>query len=915
MLKEMKSDEACTLSVEEVTRTLETDLDNGLSDYEVSERKKVHGYNEFSEKEEAPIWQKYLEQFKDPLIGLLLISAAISLFMRQFDDAVSITVAIIIVVSVGFVQEYRSEKSLEALKKLVPPKCNSVRNGQLDTFLARELVPGDIVEIRTGDRVPADVRLFEANDLTIDESSFTGENEPSRKTSIVLPFQAGKRSVQEKINIAFMGTLVRSGNGKGIVIGTAESSEFGELYQKMKDVESPKTPLQVSMDNLGKHISIYSFGVIVIIVFIGYLQGKPIVEMFTIGVSLGVAAIPEGLPIVVTVTLALGVMRMAGKNAIIKRLPTVETLGCCNVICCDKTGTLTCNEMTVTCIYTADSQFAEVTGIGYFAEGQVFCNRETVQSNSHPALRELIEVGILCNNATVQNGSYHGQPTEAAILVVGQKMGLRDMRGDYVRTREQAFTHEQKWMAVRCAIKDPRTGRTGGQEWEYVKGAPEKILQMCTRYRGANGSSIMFPKDLEFFLNEAKRLSKGSGDGIRLLAFARGPDYRDLEFMGFVGIHDPPRDGVHEAVVLLRASGVQIKMVTGDAEETAYAIANRLGILEGRHYVGRGTLSGEMLEKMTSQEVERIIEDTDVFYRASPHDKLIIVEALKRRGKIVAMTGDGVNDSVALKAANIGVAMGKAGTDTCKEAADMVLVDDDFNTIVKAIEEGKSIFSNIRNFVRFQLSTSVSALALIGISTMMGKHTPLNAMQILWINIIMDGPPAQSLGVEPVDHDVLKQPPRNVKENMITLHLIGNIILSATIIITGTLYVFVKEMSDNLITPRDTTMTFTCFVFFDMFNALSCRSSLKSVFTIGLFSNKAFLFAVCGSLIGQMLVIYFPPLQAVFQTEALTFYDICFLVMLTSTVFVASELKKALERWMRRRRPALYSSLMDPNIV
>ncbi|OQV11428.1 Calcium-transporting ATPase type 2C member 1 [Hypsibius exemplaris] len=917
MLFGMKSDEACQLRFEDVAKTLETNTDAGLSLPEVEIRNRIHGPNEFEIKEEAPLWKKYLEQFKETLIIMLLISAAISVISKQYDDAISITVAIIIVVTVGFIQEYRSDKSLQSLNKLIPPKCNCLRNEQLDTFLARELVPGDIVYLGTGDRIPADLRLFEANDLTIDESSFTGETEPARKTASPLSSKTGNRSVQEKANIAFMGSLVRSGNGKGIVIGTAESSEFGEIFRMMRSEEAPKTPLQVSMQELGKHISFYSIGVIVFIFLFGvFVNGKHWQGMFTISVSLAVAAIPEGLPVVVTVTLAFGVMRMAKCNAIVKKLPTVETLGCCNVICCDKTGTLTCNEMTVTCLYTADGQLAEVSGIGYTPIGQVFTNREIVHGGSHRAFHELLEAGVLCNDATVEGGVLHGQPTEGAILIAAQKAGIRDIRGDYIRTDNQPFSHETKWMAVRCAIKTP-LGLKGQGESYFVKGAPEIILRLCTRYRGGNAPSFMTPKDQDYFGNEAKRLAIGGGDGIRLLALARGAQLNDLEFLGFVGIHDPPRRGVQDAVRMLHASGVQVKMVTGDGEETACAIAQQLCVLEksSSGFITRRAMSGLQLDNMPARELELCIEEVDVFYRASPKHKLTIVKALQSRGKIVAMTGDGVNDAVALKKAEIGIAMGKSGTDACKEAADMVLVDDDFSTIVKAIEEGKSIFSNIRNFVRFQLSTSVAALTLIAIAILMDKHSPLNAMQILWINIIMDGPPAQSLGVEPVDHDVLKQPPRNVKEPMITMHLIGNVILSASIIIAGTLYVFVKEMSDNLVTPRDTTMTFTCFVFFDMFNALSCRSSLKSVFTIGLFTNRAFLVAVSLSIVGQLMVIYVPMLQAVFLTEALTLHDLLFLAALTSTVFVASEVKKFIERWMRRRRPPLYSTFDDQNIV
>ncbi|GAV08918.1 hypothetical protein RvY_18537 [Ramazzottius varieornatus] len=903
MLVDMKSDEACQLDVEQVRSTLETDLERGLSVDEVERRRRTYGLNEFNIAEDTPLWKKYIDQFKDPLILLLGASAGISLVTGQLDDAFSIAVAIVIVVSVGFVQEYRSEKSLEALKKLVPPRCHSIRNGHKEAHYASELVPGDVVCLTTGDRVPADLRLIEANGLQIDESSFTGEGDPRSKTFQPLEAKTGSRNVQEKINIAFMGSIVRSGNGRGIVIGTAENSEFGEIFKMMQSEDAPKTPLQMSMQTLGQHISYYSIGVIVFICIFGMINGRKLQEMFTIGVSLAVAAIPEGLPVVVTVTLAFGVMRMAKCNAIVKKLPTVETLGCCNVICCDKTGTLTCNEMTVTVIYTADGEVASVSGIGYLPKGSVKTSSgEFVQASTHQSIRELLEVGVLCSNAVVEDGVLHGQPTEGAVLVAAQKINLRNIRNDYQRLNEVPFTHDQKWMAVRCASNN--TNPT----W-FVKGAVERVLVKCNWFRGRNGMVALTPADAGRIVGDAERMA-GGGEGLRLLALARGESLDALEFMGFVGIHDPPRPGVHQAIELLRLSGVQIIMVTGDGKETACAIAQKLGIRnEGSEAYNQGrAISGDDLEMMDGRTLESQITQVDIFYRASPKHKLAIVKALQARGKIVAMTGDGVNDAVALKKAEIGIAMGKTGTDACKEVADMVLVDDDFGTIVKAIEEGKSIFSNIRNFVRFQLSTSVAALSLIAISTLMGRHSPLNAMQILWINIIMDGPPAQSLGVEPVDHDVLKLPPRNVKEPMITRHLIGNVLMAASIIIAGTLFIYVYEMSDMVVTKRDTTMTFTCFVFFDMFNALSCRSSIKSIFTIGFFTNKAFLVAVTLSLVGQALVIYLPLLQSVFQTEALTLHDILLLLALTSTVFVASEIKKAVERSLLRQRPKLFNA-------
>ncbi|XP_063234535.1 calcium-transporting ATPase type 2C member 1 isoform X2 [Bacillus rossius redtenbacheri] len=883
--------QACALGAEEVSAQLRVDLRRGLGWREAELRRQLTGFNEFTVHEEDPPWKKYIEQFKNPLILLLLGSAFVSVCMKQFDDAVSITVAIIIVVTVAFVQEYRSEKSLEELTKLVPPSCHCLRDSHLETFLARNLVPGDVVHLNVGDRVPADIRLFEAIDLSIDESSFTGETEPCNKTTAPVLKSNGHSSMK---NIAFMGTLVRCGNGKGVVVNTGEKSEFGEVFKMMQAEEAPKTPLQKSMDNLGTQLSLYSFCIIVLIVLMGWVQGKPILDMMTIGVSLGVAAIPEGLPIVVTVTLALGVMRMAKRNAIVKKLPTVETLGCVSVICSDKTGTITKNEMTVTVIVTSDGYLAEVSGAGYNDQGEIRIHKCDSVDIARDSIYSLLEVGCVCNNAVINGETLLGQPTEGALLAVAMKHGMYGVPDKYLRLQEYPFSSEQKMMAVKCVSKYS----DNKEEIFFVKGALEKILQQCTKYQSNGAVYTLNTKKEQEFLAEGYEIGR---KGLRVVGMARGSSLQDLVYVGLVGICDPPRPFVRESIQTLLQSGVKVCLVTGDAQETATAIAAMVGL----DTIHSQVLSGDQIDLMSDHQLEQCVNDVSVFYRVTPRHKLCIVKAYQRKGHIVGMTGDGVNDGVALKKADIGIAMGKNGTDVCKEAADMILVDDDFNTIISAIEEGKGIFYNIRNFVRFQLSTSIAALSLIALATLMGIPNPLNAMQILWINIIMDGPPAQSLGVEPVDKDVVKQKPRNVKEPMITRSLIFNVLLSACIIIGGTLWVFKREMSDNIITPRDTTMTFTCFVFFDMFNALSCRSQTKSIFSIGLFSNRMFLVAVTLSVIGQLLVVYFPPLQMVFQTEALHVTDIVFLVGLTSTVFIVLELKKCAEREVEKRQKTM----------
>jgi len=877
--------------VEEVENILKTDKVKGLSTRQAEERYTTFGYNELIAKEDEPVWKKYLDQFKNPLIILLLCSAIVSIGMKQFDDAASITLAIIIVVTVGFIQEYRSEKTLEKLKKLVPPVCVCVRDGRPESFEAKLLVPGDLVTMQTGDRIPADLRLVSCMEFAVDESSLTGELEPILKSSDVLP-KKENMATNEMINQAFMGTMVVTGRATGLVVATGDKTQFGQVFQMMSDEVAPDTPLQNSMNLLGKQLSAYSLVVIGLIMLAGWYQGKQLLVMFNIGVSLAVAAIPEGLPIVTVVTLALGVMRMAGKQAIVKKLPTVEALGCVNVICTDKTGTVTCNQMTATNLVTGGGDRVQVTGSGYHPEGAAEILTSDDHTGTQKDLERMAECATLCNNASITCGQLLGQPTEGALLALAQKLSMKNFKEEGTKVKEIPFSSDNKVMEVIYQL--------GSTNVSFVKGALEKVLVKCDTYLhhgkivSLEGSPV--PADSVRFCAEL------GGKGLRVLALARGVDGAKLTFLGLVAMQDPPRPGVPAAVRTLADSGVRTVMLTGDAKETAIAIADQIGLFGDQRPVRSGAVAGEDLDRMGDADLQTVVRSVQVFYRVSPRHKVRIVAALQSHGLIVAMTGDGVNDGVAVKRADVGIAMGKCGTDVCKEAADVILLDDDFSTILSAIEEGKSIFINIRNFLRFQLSTSIAALSLISISTLMGTANPLNPMQILWINIIMDGPPAQSLGVEPADKELMKKPPRDTKVAMLSRDILVNIILSAAIIVCGTLYVFKEMMEDGKITNRDTTMTFTCFVFFDMFNALSCRSQTKSVFQLGLFSNKAFCLAVLFSLVGQMLVIYTPPLQYIFQTEALAATDLLFLVCLSSSVFIVSEVKKFAERQLVARR-------------
>ena len=880
-------EQASLITAEEVLKVLRVDPTIGLESHEAHHRREIHGLNMVGVKTPDPLWKKYLEQFNNPLILLLLASTVISVIMGQYDDAICVTLAIVIVVTVGFVQEYRSEKTLERMGALLPPSCNCRRDKRVDTIYAKYLVPGDVVSLTVGDRIPADLRLLQINELAVDESSFTGETEPKYKTAGAIDRKV-KMTVNDMSNIGFQGTLVIHGTAVGVVVCTGEKSQFGEVFKMMQAEEPPRTPLQKNMDTLGKQLTLYSLAVITAIVIIGVIQGKSIMEMFNVGVSLAVAAIPEGLPIVVTVTLAFGVMRMAKKNAIVKRLPTVEALGCVDWVCSDKTGTLTTNQLKVSNLITAEDAVAN-------SETPL----ERMNTNGmRPSLKRSLEVMTLCNNCHKSLDGNKGSPMEKALMDVAEEMGFRDRRDEYERVKEIPFSSERKAMTVLCQDRS-----TGSREY-FVKGAPEIILEQCSTI-----DSLPFTDALKTTVyNRISWLC--NREFKRVIALAKGSDLdnNSLQFAGLVAFLDPPRPDVHESVATLENSKVRVCMITGDGEDTARGIASMIGLSK----VGLTLFSGADVDKMHDRELEDAVEKAYCFYRTTPRHKVRIVKALQANGHIVAMTGDGVNDGVAIKKADVGISMGETGTDVCKEAADMILLDDDFTTILSAIEEGKCIFYNIQNFVRFQLSTSIAALLLISLSTLLDIPNPLNAMQILWINVIMDGPPAQSLGLEPVDHDVLKRPPRKKKDQILTRDLIFNVLLSASVILGGTLWVFWKMMEDGKMTARDTTMTFTCFVFFDMFNALSSRSQERFVWEIGFFSNRFFIVAVSLSILCQLAVIYAPPLQFIFQTEALTLTDLLFLTALSSSVFFICEGKKLL---MRLKRPAKGRGKKNQHVV
>lgn len=808
-----------TLTADQVAERHSTSLSHGLHPSDASTRLHVQGPNELPGEEPEPLWLRFLQQFKETLILLLLASAAISAIMGNLSDAVSIAVAVTIVTTVGFVQEYRSEKSIEALSKLVPhyahvirstaaadghAKAPTVENGEpkgpedlaaaekaSTTISASQLVTGDLVLFHTGDRIPADIRITHAADLSIDESNLTGENEPVGKTSDVLGpvkyangstdpatlLRSGEIRLTDQTNIVFQGTLVRSGYGQGIVIGTGAETEFGAISASLQEIESPRTPLQLSMDRLGKDLSYMSFGVIALIILVGLWRGMKFLELFQIGVSLAVAAIPEGLPIIVTVTLALGVLRMSKRNAIVRRLPSVETLGSVNVVCSDKTGTLTQNHMTVTKMWSfGDDKPQDVAQVQKEAPNaattQAILRSGNIVNNGR--LNTHTHGGITAASAAVlastggeddlanAKSRWAGQPTDVALLDlldVFHEDDVRNRIGD--RKHEVPFSSERKWMGT---IIESSTGEHTG----YIKGALERVIDRCDTYISSQGEVVLDEKRKQEVDLAARQMAE---EGLRVLAFASGsvrarglPNrdtsrssrastpasaisrasgkqqsgeevYTGLCFAGLVGMSDPPRKGVDRSIRRLMAGGVKVIMITGDAETTAIAIAKKLGMpVNLNSAIGSPVLRGDQLDHMSEAELAEAMSRISIFARTSPEHKMKIISALQSRGDVVAMTGDGVNDAPALKKADIGISMGKLGTDVAKEAADMILTDDDFSTILSAIEEGKGIFYNIQNFITFQLSTSVAALGLVMLSSLGGWKNPLNAMQILWIS-------------------------------------------------------------------------------------------------------------------------------------------------------------------------------------
>lgn len=815
------------MSVDEVLKELKTSR-NGLSREEALRRLEEYGRNELVEEKKAGPLKLFLSQFMDILIILLIVAAAASYFVGDVLDSAVILFVVVVNATVGFIQEYRAERAMEKLKGLVSTEAVVVRDGETMRIPASELTPGDIVIIEEGDNVPADLRLIETYDLRIDESALTGESIPVRKTH---ENPEDKRDV-----IAFMDSHVVSGRGKGAVIATGMETSMGKIA-RMIQADEGKTPLQEKIISLGKSLGLIAVLVCALVFAIQFLRGLPLVDTFMTAVSLAVASVPEGLPAILTLTLALGMQRMAKSNAIVRRLLAVETLGSCSVICTDKTGTLTHNRMTV---------------------------RESELTSPEMALK----VCALCNNATVSDGAVIGDPTDAAILSFAAEKGyLRDeLERKYPRLAEIPLDSTRKRMSTINQLEDGR--------YLLVKGAPEIILRMCRYIDSGEGVEELTDEEVERWLS---RLNDMTSRALRVLALAyrKLPDgddeEKDLVFVGLVGMMDPPRKEAAEAIETCKRAGIKVVMITGDHRDTAVAIARELGLMDNGM-----ALTGRELDEISDEEFNEIVEDVRVYARVFPEQKVRIVEALQGRGHVVAMTGDGVNDAPALKKAAIGVAMG-SGTDVARESSDMVLQDDNFATIVRAVKEGRTIFDNIRRFVKFQLSTNVGAILTIVSASLINLPVPFNPIQILWINIIMDGPPAQSLGVEPPESDIMLRKPE--REEILPRRNLLRIILAGAVMAAGTLGLYMYMLSSGAGIERAMTVAFTVFVIFQIFNVFNCKSRT------GL-SNRALILAVVASLLLQILVIYIAPLEGIFRTVPLSAGDWVLIVLVASLILI-----------------------------
>lgn len=875
------------LSIAEVLAALEADP-RGLSPAEAARRRQVYGPNELEAARRISPWAILLAQFRNVLVLILLAATALSIVLGHGTEAVVIIVIVLFAVLLGFLQEYRAERALEALRRLAAPTATVLREGEPQEVPARELVPGDVVVLHTGDRVPADLRLLEAVHLRIDEAVLTGESVPVEKHTDPIPVP--EIPLGDRRNMAYAGTVVTSGRGKGIVVATGMRTEFGRIAGMLQTIETERTPLQENLDRVGHALARAALGVVALIVALGLIRGQPWLEMLLFGLALAVAVVPEALPAVVTISLALGVQRMVRRNALVRRLPAVETLGSTTVIGTDKTGTLTKNEMTVRRIFLC-GQTWEVTGAGYAPEG-VFLLAGVPTPPSEP-LRRLLRAAALASDARLrlrpEEGRWQaqGDPTEVALVVAAAKAGLavEDLEARFPRVHEIPFTAERKRMTT--------LHRGPDGVFAAAKGAPEVILEGCARLLTEAGEAPLTPAGRKQILEVARAMA---GEALRVLAVADKADARPedaeegMTFLGLVGMIDPPRPEAREAIRKCQEAGIRVVMITGDHPHTAEAIARELGLLQR----GR-VITGAQLDAMDDAAFEAQVEDIEVYARVSPAHKLRVVTALQKKGHIVAMTGDGVNDAPALKKADIGVAMGITGTDVSKEAADMILLDDNFASIVAAVEEGRTIFNNIKKYLMYLLSSNVGEILLMAGASLAGLPLPLTAAQILYVNLATDGLPALALAVDPPEEDLMRRPPRPPRAGIFTRPVVALMLAGGLWSALVNLSLFAWALGSGRGLPEAMTMAFVSLVLIQFFKAYNFRSDRHSVLRRP-FANRWLNRAILWETMMLLLLIYVPFLREAFKIYPLPPIDWAIVLMAAATVVPVLELVKAAER-------------------
>ena len=870
------------MEAEEVLHAFQSGL-KGLSDKEAGLRLQKLGFNELEKRKRVSPLQIFLSQFKNIFVIMLLFAIIISAIVGWYEvqasteprgaietyvDAIAIGAIVILNAVVGFVQEYRSEKAMEAMEKLTAPKARVLRGGRDTVIPAREVVPGDILLVEAGDRIAADGRLLEAVDLSIDEAILTGESAPVGKSTNAL---TAETSVADRKNMVFMGTHLTYGRGKIVATSTGMNTQFGKIAKMMQVVEKEEIPLKLKLDRFAKKL-----GIVVVIASVTILLlelfriGRIETETFMTSVALAVSAVPEGLPAIVTVTLALGARELAKRNAVIRRLASVETLGSTTVICSDKTGTLTKGEMTVRKAFV-NNQTVEVTGTGYDGKGGFYREGSSIEPAVDQHLALLLNMGLLCNNANYDGTNIVGDPTEGALIVVAAKAGIlkNEVQKRYPRLGEITFSSERKRMTTIHETPD-------GQRVAYVKGSPETVLQLCERVYQDGKEKKLSKKSRDEIIGKNEEMAS---QALRVLGIAYKviPDQlteynaesveNNLVFVGLIGMIDPPREEAREAVELCKKAGIRTVMITGDHKLTAAAIGKEIGLTKSGL-----VFTGKELDGLSDEEFEKVVEDVAVYARVSPEHKLRIVRALKKKGHVVAMTGDGVNDAPALKQADIGVAMGITGTDVTKEASDMILADDNFATIVTAVKGGRIIYDNIRKFIKFLVSVNLVELVLVGSFALIGLPIPLLPAMILWINLVTDGPPAVALSMDPPIEDVMQRPPRSPKEGV--LHgTVTFMLASSLILLVAEVGAFWWGINVGGSVEKARTMVFLVACFYQLVVVWNCRSERRNAFKVGFLTNKALLIAVMVSVFSTLAVIYVPMLQFMFQTVTLGLLD------------------------------------------